>query len=59
MIISLLTQNNILKNIINEKDKIIEELINKKQDLQNDLEYSKVNGEIKALGKNSKKTETQ
>ena len=49
IIISLLSQNNLLKNVISEKDKIIEELMYKIDDLQNDLEYSKVNGGIKKL----------
>lgn len=49
IITSLLTQNNILKNVISEKDRIIEELMYKVEDLQNDLEYSKVNGGIKKL----------
>lgn len=49
VISSLLLENNILKNVVSEKDRIIEELMNKVDDLQNDLEYSKVNGGIKKL----------
>ena len=49
VIISLISENNILKNVLSEKDRIIEELMNKVEDLQNDLEYSKVNGGIKKL----------
>jgi len=49
IIISLLSQNNLLKNVISEKDKIIEELMYKIDDLQNDLEYSKASGDIKKL----------
>lgn len=49
VISSLLLENKILKNVVSEKDRIIEELMNKVDDLQNDLEYSKVNGGIKKL----------
>jgi len=49
VISSLLLENKILKNVLSEKDRIIEELMNKVDDLQNDLEYSKVNGGIKKL----------
>lgn len=49
IITSLLTQNKILKNVILEKDRIIKELMDKVEDLQNDLEYSKVNDGIKKL----------
>ncbi len=49
VITSLISENNILKNVISEKDRIIEELMNKVEDLQKDLEYSKVNGGIKKL----------
>jgi len=48
-ITSLLFQNTILKNVISEKDRIIEELMYKVENLQNDLEYSKVNGGINKL----------
>lgn len=49
VISSLSLENKILKNVLSEKDRIIEELMNKVDDLQNDLEYSKVNGGIKKL----------
>jgi len=49
IITSLILDNNMLKNVITDKDRIIEELMNKVEDLQNDLEYSKVNGGIKKL----------
>jgi len=49
VILSILSENKILKNVVIEKDRIIEELINKVDDLQNDLEYSKINGGIKKL----------
>lgn len=49
IITSLLTQNKILKNVILEKDRIIKELMDKVEDLQNDLEYSKVNDGIQKL----------
>lgn len=49
VITSLLSENKTLKNVIFEKDRIIEDLMYKVENLQNDLEYSKVNGGIKKL----------
>ena len=48
-IFSLLTQNKVLKNVIFEKNRVIEELMYKVEQLENDLEYSKVNGGMKKL----------
>lgn len=48
-IIILSKENKFLKSINNEKDKIIEELMYKVEQLENDLEYSKVNKTIKKL----------
>lgn len=41
-IISLLKENKVLNNVILEKDRIIEELMYKVEQLESDLEYSKV-----------------
>jgi len=49
VITTLLTENHLLRNIIFEKDKIIENLMNEVEDLKNDLEYSTINGGIKKL----------
>ena len=48
-IIILSKENMFLKSINNEKDRIIEELMYKVEQLENDLEYSKVNKTIKKL----------
>jgi len=49
VVTSLLTQNNILNNIIYEKDKIIKSLMDEIEDLQETIEYIKVNGAVKQL----------
>lgn len=49
VVTSLLTQNNILNNIISEKDKIIQSLMYEIEDLQETIEYIKVNGAVKQL----------
>ncbi len=45
----LYRENLILKSLNNEKDRIIEELMFKIEKLEEDIEYSKVNGGIKKL----------
>ena len=48
-IVTLSKENRLLKSLNNEKDRIINELMYKVEQLENDLEYSKVNGNIKKL----------
>ena len=43
-----------LKSLNKEKDEIIEKLMYKVEQLENDLEYSKVNGSIKKLVKTNR-----
>jgi len=48
-IASLSAQNKVLKNVIFEKNRVIEELMYKVEQLESDLEYGKVNGGMKKL----------
>ena len=48
-IITLTKENNFLKSLNNEKDRVINELMYKVEQLEKDLEYSNVNGGLKKL----------
>ncbi len=47
IISSLIYENKLLTSINREQQRIIDELMYKNEQLENDLEYSKVNGGIK------------
>lgn len=49
IILKISNQNKMLLALVNDKDRIIEELMYKVEQLQSDLEYSKVNSGIKKL----------
>ena len=49
VISSLLFENKILKNVVFEKDRIINELMDKVDELENELDYKKKNDGIKRL----------
>jgi len=49
VISSLLLENKILKNVVSEKDRIINELMDKVDELENELDYKKKNDGIKRL----------
>ena len=48
-IITLTKENNFLKSLNNEKDRVINELMYKVEQLEKNLEYSNVNGGLKKL----------